>query len=208
MTLKSKTLSHYIEVKGRFRRSTNLEKDFVAAAQNGSYLITPTAREALRRMVEGMGADSPFRAWTLTGPYGVGKSAFAVFLTRLLCGDGKQGENARSQLEQVDPTLTAHLRDVGLFGENSKGLLPVLATARRTSASRCLAEGIVAAAARFKKTKTSIRNLREKLKSEENGHSWDTRLVVEAISSLSEMAGAAGYRGVLLVVDELGKLFE
>jgi hypothetical protein len=31
---------------------------------------------------------------------------------------------------------------------------------------------------------------------------------VEAISSLSEMAGAAGYRGVLLVVDELGKLFE
>ncbi len=207
MTLKSKPLSHYIEVKGRFRRSTNLEKDF-AATPNGNYLITPTARDALRRMAEGMSVDFPSQAWTLTGPYGVGKSAFAVFLTRLLCGDGKQRENARAQLKQIDPVLTADLRDAGLFSMNSKGFLPVLATARRTSASRCLAEGIVEAAASFKRPEPPIRDLRAKLKSQENGYAWDTRLVVDAVASLSKMAGAAGYQGILVVIDELGKLFE
>ena len=209
MTPKSKTLSDYVMVKGRFRRSTNLEKDFAAAAQNGSYLVTPTAREALHRLTEGIAADSPFRAWTLTGPYGVGKSAFAVFLTRLLCGDSRQGKEARSQLKEADPALFSQLRELGLFRNNSKDFLPVLTTARRTSASRCLAEGIVAAAAatRSRKIKALVRSLREKL-SERNGDSWDTREVVTVIASLSEAATASGYKGVLLVVDELGKLFE
>jgi DNA replication protein DnaC len=81
-------LSKYVEVKGRFRRSAHLEKDFTAASQNGDYFLTPAARDALRRLAEGMSNGSPYRAWTLTGPYGVGKSAFAVFLTRLLCNGG------------------------------------------------------------------------------------------------------------------------
>jgi hypothetical protein len=210
MTVKTKTLSDYVEVKGRFRRSIHLEKDYVTASQNGDYIVTPTAREALRRLTEGMGKSSPFRAWTLTGPYGVGKSAFAVFLTRLLCAAGKHGLQAKTQLEQADPLLIGHLRELGLFGRDSKGFLPVLATARRTSASRCLAEGIVASASatNIRSIKASVRHLREELSAHRNGQPWDTRQVVEGISSLSKAATEAGYQGVLLIVDELGKLFE
>lgn len=210
MNIKTKMLSDYVEVKGRFRRSIHLEKDYVTTDQNEGYIVTPTAREALRRLTEGMGNGSPFRAWTLTGPYGVGKSAFAVFLTRLLCAAGKQGLQARTQIEQADPLLTGHLRALGLFGRDSKRFLPVLATARRTSASRCLAEGIVASATATnnRSIKASVRHLREELLSHRNGQPWDTRQVVAAVSSLSEAATAAGYQGVLLIVDELGKLFE
>ncbi len=210
MTAKANALSDYIEVKGRFRRSMHLEKDFITSSQNGDYIVTPTVRDTLRRMSIGVSNGSSSRAWTLTGPYGVGKSAFAVFLTRLFCATGKQSQQARSQLEQADPLLTVHLRDLGLFSEESKGFLPILVTARRTSAAKCLAEGLVAAASIVcdLKVKASVRALSEKLKTQRNGQPWDTREIVDTISSLSEAATVSGYKGVLLVVDELGKLFE
>lgn len=210
MTARNKSLADHVEVKVRFRRSTHLEKDFTAGSQNGDYIVTPTVRDALRRLTEGMDNGSPFRAWTLTGPYGVGKSAFAVFLTRLLCSKAKQGEQARLQLEETDPALASRLRDLGVSSEDSKGFLPVLATARRTPASKCLAESVVAAASAVKsrKVKAAVRDLKESLATQRNGQPWDTRQVVEAISSLSKAATAEGYQGILLVVDELGKLFE
>ena len=210
MTASAMLLSECVEVRGRFRRSVHLEKDFLAASQNGDYIVTPTARDALRRLAEGMGSGSPYRAWTLTGPYGVGKSAFAVFMTRLFCSASKQGQQARLQLEEVDPQLTTHLRELGLFGPKSYGFLPVLATARRVPASRCLAEGIVAGASatRDRKVKASVRNLVDVLKSQGNGQPGDTRQIVNALSSLSEAAGSVGYAGILLIIDELGKLFE
>ena len=210
MTASATLLSEYVEVRGRFRRSIHLEKDFLAASQNGDYIVTPTAREALRRLTEGMGNGSPYRAWTLTGPYGVGKSAFAVFLTRLFCSAGKQGQQARRQLEDADPCLAAQLRKIGLFDTSSEGFLPILATARRTPASKCLAEGILAAASSTHNSKVSasVQYLADVLKSQRNGQPWDTRQVVGALSSLSEAANVSGYKGVLLIVDELGKLFE
>jgi hypothetical protein len=210
MTASATLLSDCVEVRGRFRRSIHLEKDFSGASTNGDYIVTPTAREALRRLAEGMRNGSPCRAWTLTGPYGVGKSAFAVFLTRLFCSGGRDGQQARRQLEDADPHLADDMRKLGLFGTRSKGFLPVLATARRTPASKCLAESILAAASsiRNRKVSASVRNLSEVLKSQRNGQPLDTRQIVGALSSLSEAASASGFEGVLLIVDELGKLFE
>lgn len=210
MTVPITSLDECVEVIGRFRRSINLEKDFGSASQNGDYIITPTARDALRRLAEGIGSPSPSRAWTLTGPYGVGKSAFAVFLTRLFCSSDKQGQQARQHLQEVDPHLAAQLRNTGLFRKNSKGFLPILATARRAPASKCLAEGIVAAASSThnKKIQSSVRELTDLLRLSENEQAWDSRQVILALASLSEAATASGYEGLLLVVDELGKLFE
>jgi hypothetical protein len=210
MSASETLLSECIEVRGRFRRSIHLEKDFFAASTNGDYIVTPTAREALHRLAEGMRNDSPFRAWTLTGPYGVGKSAFAVFLTRLFCDVGKHGQQALRQLEEADPRLADEIRKLGLFGTRSKGFLPVLATARRAPASKCLAESILTAASSSQsgKLSASVRNLTEELKIQRNGHPLDTRQIVGAFSCLSEAANASGYEGVLVIVDELGKLFE
>jgi hypothetical protein len=210
MTASAPLLTECVEVRGRFRRSTHLEKDFFAASMNGEYIVTPTARKALRQLAEGMRNGSPSRAWTLTGPYGVGKSAFAVFLTRLFCATGKQGQQIQRQLEDSDPQLINEMRKLGLFGTRSKGFLPVLATARRTPASRCLAESILAAVSSIRngKVSASVRHLPETLKLQRNGQPLDSRQIVDAISSLSEAARATGYEGVLLIVDELGKLFE
>ena len=43
------------------------------------YVLTVTARETLRRVIAALEDESTSKAWTLTGPYGSGKSAFALF---------------------------------------------------------------------------------------------------------------------------------
>ncbi len=121
MTSPSQSIADFLEIQGRFRRSIHLEKDSRGASPNGEYILTPTARKILRRLAEGIPDESPCRAWTLTGPYGVGKSAFAVFLTHLFCGTGQPGKQARWQLEKEDPQLYGHLRELGLFHRGGKG---------------------------------------------------------------------------------------
>ena len=90
-------LSDFVQVGARFLRSVNLEKDYAGGQRNGDYIVTPNARQVLNRVAEGLRNQSPFRAWTITGPYGVGKSAFAVFLTRLFCPNGDSTVAARQQ---------------------------------------------------------------------------------------------------------------
>lgn len=84
-------ISDYLEVARQFRRSANLEKDYRSLSQNGEYILTPTALESLHRLTEGLTPGSGSRAWTITGPYGVGKSSFAVFLTRVFCSRDASG---------------------------------------------------------------------------------------------------------------------
>ncbi len=205
MTRKVKTLNDCLEVGARFRRSVNLEKDYVSTEQNGDYIVTPTAREALRRLSDSLTGNSPYRAWTLTGPYGVGKSAFAVFLTRLLCSADEQGHVAREQLAQADPQLSLDLAKLGVWPDSSKGMLPITITARRTPAPICLAEGFTSAATSTKpqQLKTAARQLRKLLNDRRNGDIPDTREVTNGLSVLGMAARKAGYSGLLLIVDEL-----
>ena len=137
MTAEPHTLSDCIEIGGRFLRSVNLEKDFPADSQNGEYVVTPTARQILSQLADGLGDRSTNRAWTVTGPYGVGKSSFGVFVTRLLCSQGSAGTSAVRKLKEVDP-IRGHEFERLRRGHNGRKLMfPVLITARR-SAGKCL----------------------------------------------------------------------
>jgi hypothetical protein len=139
----------------------NLEKDYRGSLQNGEYIVTPTALESLHRLAEGLTDDSPSRAWTITGPYGVGKSAFAVFLTRLLCSADRSGSLAREQLSKAAPDLAVKLDDLEMWRNGAKGYVPILITARRAPAPSCIAEGIVEALKSDKSQK--LKNIAEKL---------------------------------------------
>lgn len=209
MTRSSRPISEYLEVNRRFRRSANLEEDYGRGPQDGDYIVTPTAREVLYRLADGLGDGSPSRAWTLTGPYGVGKSAFAIFLARLLCSGDEKGISARNRLAQADPRLAVELDGLGVCKDGGKGMLPVLVTARRAPASRCVAQGIVSAlkSERSRKLKAVAQSL---IKAAEgtNEEPLDTRSIVEAFQRAAAAARATGYTGVLMVIDELGKLCE
>jgi hypothetical protein len=211
VTTPERTLADCIGIRSRFLRSVNLEKDYDAGAQNGDYIVTPTAVDILRRLAEGLSPSSTYRAWTITGPYGVGKSAFAVFLTRLLCQGGASGETAWKQLEQVSPLLakdlTSKIRD--LKGQKAT-LFPVLLTARRAPTALCLAEGLQNALPRLKgpQAKALASDVDDFIRDIRKGNAADSRRVSSLITAFAAAAQHTGYKGILLLVDELGKVFE
>ena len=203
-------ISDYLEVARQFRRSANLEKDYRSLSQNGEYILTPTALESLHRLTEGLTPGSASRAWTITGPYGVGKSSFAVFLTRVFCSRDASGLRARELLRHKDPELASELADLSLRVRGKKGFLPILVTARRTSAPLCIAEGIAAALAGEPSKGLNMlgRKFKAVVNGAANGTSLDTKRVVSVLESAGVAARSEGYQGVLLIIDELGKLFE
>jgi hypothetical protein len=204
------TLADYIQVRARFLRSVNLEKDFGGAQRNGDYIITPTARQVLNRVAEGLRDNSPYRAWTITGPYGVGKSAFAVFLTRLFCRTGDFTTAARHQLESVDAPLASRLLGVKAFENSRKGFFPILITARRAATSVCILQGISTAVslAPERQFQSAAKNIGHLLRQAQRDTFLDSATVVGALADVNSAAIHAGYSGVLLLIDELGKLFE
>lgn len=203
-------INEYLEVARCFQRSVNLEKDYRGSLHNGEYIVTPTALESLHRLAEGLADASPSRAWTITGPYGVGKSAFAVFLTRLLCSADRSGYLAREQLRKAAPDLAAKLDDLEICRNGAKGYLPILITARRAPAPTCIAEGVVEAlkSDESHKLKQMAWKLNASFDLATNGAPLDTRRVVSAIETVSSAARDEGYKGIFFVIDELGKLFE
>jgi hypothetical protein len=203
-------MSDFFDVARHFRRSANVEKDFKDGSQNGDYILTPTALDSIRRLTEGLAPSSSSRAWTITGPYGVGKSSFALFMSRVFCATDASGVRARELLRQRDPEIAAELSKLKLGSRFKRGFLPILLTARRVSAPHCIAEGIASAlTTQPSKVLNALgRKVSATLVANANGSSLDTKRVLSALETTAIAARNEGYQGVLLIIDELGKLFE
>ena len=102
----ARPLSELFQVKARFYRSVSLVADYDDPAALSDYIFSPLGQTVLRRITEGLRPDARVRAWSIVGPYGAGKSAFALFLARVL-GYPKNTE-ARERLRADD---------AGLYGE-------------------------------------------------------------------------------------------
>ena len=84
--IKRMQLSKHVSVAPRFSRAINVERDSRKGAALDGYVVTSTARTVLERVCEALEDNNVGRqrAWTFTGAYGTGKSAFALFLGSLL----------------------------------------------------------------------------------------------------------------------------
>ena len=128
----SPTLDTLISVSPRFARSVSLARDAGRADALDGYIFTPTGRDVLRRLAEAMRGESPTRAWSLTGPYGSGKSAFALFAAQLLAGEEEVRSHARKFLVGADTELSERLFGAGASLPKKTGrLCPVLVTGSR-----------------------------------------------------------------------------
>ena len=78
------TFADRIAVNARYTRSINVERDQGSHAIVQAYLPSAASVELLDTVADTFGTDDQPRAWSLIGPYGSGKSSFALFLHELL----------------------------------------------------------------------------------------------------------------------------
>jgi len=183
-------LSALVNVRSRFLRSVNLERDFYTDAPLDGYVPTPGALAALGRISQGV-TQPHARAWSVTGPYGTGKSAFALLLTKTLApppvGDPSRREFVSGPLFQTD----------------AEGFWPILVTGGREPLGRALVRGLREAARHLP---IPLGTLALPDTNDTLGGREAARLYEETSAAL--MAHVPGCQGLLVVIDELGKFLE
>jgi hypothetical protein len=84
----NKALAEYFGVHRRYYRSVNLERDLDKPDAVRGYIPTERSSDALGRVLQAFNNPKSHRAWTITGVYGTGKSAFAHYLACLCSNEG------------------------------------------------------------------------------------------------------------------------
>ena len=206
------SLLDHVIVSPRFTRSVALPRNFDRPDALEGYILTPTGRGVLGRLADALRGDSSGRAWSLTGPYGSGKSAFALLVAQLLGGSGQILKSARTFLQREDADLADRFFGAGSpLARRGARFCPVLVSGSRTPLEKALA-GQLALALRRLAGRGRPPRLVEQLEeiafqpSLYAGGPGVVALFEESLSYLDRFGNDGA--GLLLVVDELGKFLE
>ena len=182
------SLRDTITVRGRFHRSVQLARDWHEGSSLQEYLLTPTARDLAVQMLGSLSVPNGAKAWSITGPYGTGKSAFALFLTDTLAHQPPLHPDAPN-VRQDAQFAAAPFLPVLLVGQRAP-LVPNLLAALAQSIQAidpALAQAIDSAAHNLDITDHEV-----------------VRLFEQAASAACD----AGRGGLLIILDEFGKFLE
>lgn len=172
-------LADVISISRQFLRSVRIDSDLFREDALSGYICQGTARSLLESMAKQL-VETNQRAFTWTGPYGGGKSSLALTLCSLVSPDERIRAKAHEVLDLAPDSLVRNA-----FSTDGQGWLVIPVVGKRTEVKAELA----AALAQAKGKKPS-------------GKRGD-----EVIADLREEAERHP-NGVLVVIDELGKLLE
>ena len=203
------SIRNNVVVNSYYTRSVNLERDADSIDVVSSYI--PTSRAI--RVLEGITGTFPRkmgpRAWSLIGPYGSGKSSFSVFLAQLLSGNTEAGRVARNILKKDNSALAAKFANEVRDG---KGYLKVLITGSPEPLAKRLVVGLHDAAFKYWRTRRGPNNfiVYDLARAAEKQALSSTEIVVLVKRLQAELAKSKNSpcKGILLVIDELGKFLE
>ncbi|HEY3366810.1 MAG TPA: hypothetical protein VGK74_17295 [Symbiobacteriaceae bacterium] len=186
-------LCDLIHVQANWTRSVNVERDAADwAAGSAHYTLTPLSLSIMEQAVTAILNPKSTRAWTITGPYGTGKSAFALALTQLLSSNGPHSPMCGA-LKQEAPELANRFAQVWA---SKAHFFPVLINGQRAALIPALADG-----------------LRRALRASDGNADLVSQLDIldpadaVGLTTLYETA-AARVGGLLVIIDELGKFLE
>ena len=206
-------LSDLFHVTERFQRSIHLERDFYTENALEGYIVTVKARETLTRLISAKENEATSKAWSLTGPYGSGKSAFALFAAKLFGDpDAPTTRQALGLLKHGDDSL--YERFISANGNEKKlssGFCPVLISGERAPITLALLRGLEHGITSFNgiSPRSSLRRKIKKLsKMTEHGEIPSASEITELFESATHYVAENGGTGLLLVIDELGKFLE
>ncbi|RKU28297.1 hypothetical protein C6495_15215 [Candidatus Poribacteria bacterium] len=206
------SLANLFSVTGRFQRSVHLERDFYTENALDGYVLTGTAQETLLRVVSALENGATSKAWSLTGPYGSGKSAFALFAAKLLgYADSPTTQQALELLKQGNASLYRRFISANGTGQFPTDFCPVLISGERAPITTSLLRGLEHGVASFNGTLPSnsvlqqIKNLR---KTAGNGSPPQASDITAVFEAATQQICSDGGSGLLVVIDELGKFLE
>jgi len=177
-------LADSVSIDRRFARSARIDSDLGGSPPLAGYVLQASVEKALASMASGQ-AESGQGAYTWTGPYGGGKSSAALLVASLVGGAPEQRRIARAIAGE---DLTTRF-DTAF--PNRRGRWSVAAvTGRRMSLRDAVVDAAIEAFGWEQGAAVSARE--------------SDRELIEALST--EAAGKRG--GVLLILDELGKMLE
>lgn len=180
-------IADHVRVGRRYVRSTDMARDLDDAEALDGYVVTATVREAVARIVHGLRADSRQRAFRITGPYGVGKSSVGLLVARMLRGDSD---------------AMAIAADVLPSGTLPPGYEPIVLNGRRASFVDDLLAALADAAQRAGATDVAATVGNIRASADRSGPA------LAALEALAQHLQESSGRGLLLLVDEMGRYLE
>ena len=206
---------NFVTVAGRFQRSVHLERDAADIHWLDDYILTPLVRSTVERVASGLASTATHRAWSVTGPYGSGKSALALFLSHLLTvPKAAEARRARRQLTRECAELADTLFKASGPLRGKKGLVAVRATGERASFELVLLKALADAAEDFWSGRGAkpevLWELAVAVEAASDGERVGTRHVVSLFEEVAEKIAASNRygRGLLVILDEAGKTLE
>ncbi len=181
-------LRKYINITGRFHRSANLARDWKDKSGLSEYIPTATAQEAAKKLIYGATASDDNHAWTITGPYGTGKTSFLLFITDLFCSQHPKHTQGRKLREDYS------LHDVVYQ--------PILSVGHRTSLKMAILNDL------SDQIDSVLPALASEIRTAISDGSIEDSAVLEFFEAASTQCKGAGLNGILLIIDEFGKFLE
>jgi hypothetical protein len=203
----TRRLDELFHVAERFRRSVNVALDYPGAADLEGYVVTPLSAALLSRIAAGLLPAARNRSWSITGPYGAGKSACMLLLAQML---GHPPRHAvRSTVQQGQPELYSRVQAIPGWERGGFVIVPLVCS--RRPLAHTLLSGLLdtviplaTAGAGLPEQVALLRRLCGRAQQGEPVPSAEIAAAVQATAALLQ-AHDASILGMILVLDELGR---
>ena len=205
----SSVLADRISVRSRFARSANVERDLARPEPLEGYVVTARVLDVLARVAATAGSGEAGGAWSLTGPYGTGKSSLALLLDAAFGPPSSTRETALRLIRDASPDTERALRAAhARHGTWRTGFRRGLVTASREPLSLTVLRALRTA---HERTPGSMGHSAAELLggAERSAERDDPRRTGPTTGSVVQIARTLARDGpLLLVIDEFGKNLE
>lgn len=203
------SIANFIKVETAYTRSVNLERDSKKERFEAGYIPTSRALRTLDTLTSRFDDSDQPRAWSLIGPYGSGKSSFALFLSQLLSNPkSEKAKAALAVLKSYDKTLSKRIQKET---KDSHGYVEVLISGTPEPLSLRYLRGLYFSVdeywqslARKGRKPNVLTAMREDL---DRGQVSISQLV-QHTKDCQVAVGKVGCPGLLIIFDEFGKFLE
>lgn len=198
-------INNYIDIDMVYTRSINIERDLDSNDIVRAYIPTSRVINTLYRISDTFNQKNIPRSWALIGPYGSGKSSFAVFLSHLLDNlDKDTTQSAYNVLKNSENKLCLKFNN---HIKETKGYLPILITGTPEPLGKRFLSNMFNAAQKYWNTAGRKPLIIDKIKDTLESQEFTPTDLINLLKELQEAVEKTG-KGILIIIDEFGKFLE